>query len=334
MLKNILRRPTAIAVVVLLARVVCADEPATIEFVLEWGKKGDQPGEFHSPIGIAIDRNDVLTVTDLNNSRVQRFDTEGKFLGGFDIPPDKPPRNSCMLGGVAVDGEGLIYLSYMIQHKITVHDASGKVVREWGQRGTGEGEFHQPGGMVIRDDGTLFVADQCNHRVQHFTLEGKYLGQWGSHGSEPGEFGGPEKAGSRFAGPHFLSQDSRGRLYTTEGVMGRVQILTPEGKPVAAWGNKTDEPGGFGSYEFNNNSGTFGPIGVAVDRHDRVWVSSLNDRVQAFTQEGKYVMGIVVSGSNPGELSHPHGMAFDSRGFLYVADAANQRIQKFRVPGE
>jgi sugar lactone lactonase YvrE len=28
----------------------------------------------------------------------------------------------------------------------------------------------------------------------------------------------------------------------------------------------------------------------------------------------------------------PHGIAVDSRGVLYVADAGNQRIQKFRLP--
>ena len=38
------------------------------------------------------------------------------------------------------------------------------------------------------------------------------------------------------------------------------------------------------------------------------------------------------SGSDPGQFTHPHGMAFDSHGHLYVADAGNQRIQKFEIP--
>ncbi len=77
---------------------------------------------------------------------------------------------------------------------------------------------------------------------------------------------------------------------------------------------------------------TFGPIGVAVDRHDRVWVSSLNDRVQAFTPEGKFLFGIGGTGTEPGQFEQPHGMAFDSHGHLYVADSGNQRIQKFKIP--
>ena len=62
---------------------------------------------------------------------------------------------------------------------------------------------------------------------------------------------------------------------------------------------------------------------------DRVWVSSLNDRVQLFTPEGKYLLGIGGTGKEPGQLARPHGMALDSKGHLYVVDTRNSRIQKF-----
>lgn len=309
-----------------------AEELKVPRFLLAWGQRGDKPGEFHSPIGIAINQQDQIFVTDLNNARVQKFDSAGKYLGGFDLPLDAPPRKQCIIGGIAIDGAGHIYLSYMVQHKVAVYTEAGKLLREWGKRGTGNGEFNQPGGILLQPDGTLYVVDQCNHRVQKFTVEGKFLAKWGEHGSQPGQFGGPEKAGSRFAGPHFLSQDSKKRLYTTEGVLGRVQQLTIEGKPLLTWGDKGNQPGGFGEYHFGNLKNTFGPIGIAVDQHDRIWVSSLNDRVQAFTPEGTYLFGISQSGDEPGQLDTPHGMAFDSHGYLYVADAGNQRIQKFEVP--
>jgi sugar lactone lactonase YvrE len=310
-----------------------AGEPQQPRFLLAWGQKGDRPGEFHSPIGIAIDKHDQVFVTDLNNARVQKFSGEGKYLGGFDLPLDSPPRKSCIIGGIALDDSGFIYLSFMNQHKVAVYTPDGKLVRQWGKRGAGDGEFNQPGGIVLRPDGTLYVTDQCNHRVQKFTTSGKFLAKWGEHGARPGQFGGPEAAGSRFAGPHFLAQDSKGRLYTTEGVLGRVQRFSAEGKPLLAWGDKGSGPGGFGAYRFGTTTKTFGPIGVMVDKHDRVWVSSLNDRVQTFTPEGKFLFGLSQSGKGPGQLARPHGMAFDSQGHLYVADAGNQRIQKFAVPG-
>ena len=69
-----------------------------------------------------------------------------------------------------------------------------------------------------------------------------------------------------------------------------------------------------------------------MDRHDRVWVSSLNDRVQLFTAEGMFLLGIGGTGKGPGQFVRPHGMALDSKWHLYVADAGNQRIQKFEIP--
>jgi sugar lactone lactonase YvrE len=322
----------AILIIGLVPGLLRADEITEPRFLLAWGRRGDQPGEFYSPIGIAVSRQDEVYVTDLNNARVQKFADDGKHLGGFDLPWDDPKRRSSQAGGIAVDASGQIYLSFMQQHVVRVYTEDGKIVREWGRKGSADGEFHQPGGIVFGPDNTLFVADQCNHRVQKFTTDGKFVGKWGEHGKALGQFDGTDPPGSRFGGPHFIARDSHGRLYTTEGMLGRVQQFSPEGKPLLGWGNKGDEPGGFGSYSFANGKMSLGPIAIAVDRYDRVLVSSLNDRVQYFTSDGKYLFGIGGTGDEPGEFIHPHGLAFDSQGHLYVADAGNQRIQKFAIP--
>jgi sugar lactone lactonase YvrE len=306
-------------------------EPTEVKFVLAWGKKGDKPGEFYSPIGIAIDRRDVVSVTDLNNARLQRFTTGGEYLGGFDLPLDNPPRKSCMVGGMAVDDDGNTYLSLMNQDKVQVYSETGQLLREWGKRGVEDGDLRQPGGIVLAPGGTVYVADQGNHRIQVFDTMGEFRGKWGKHGPEPGQFGGNEPKGSRFGGPHFLARDSQGRIYTTEGTMGRVQQFSAEGKPLGTWGDKGDQAGGFGALDARFSMQTFGPIGVFVDAKERVWVSSLNDRVQAFTPAGDYLFGLGGTGDSPGRFARPHGMAVDSKGFFYVADAGNQRIQKFEI---
>lgn len=300
-------------------------------FLLAWGKKGDQPGEFYSPIGIAISRQDEVYVTDLNNARVQRFDTEGKYTGGFDLPRDTPERKSSQAGGIAIDEKGLLYLSFMQQDRIRVYTPAGALVREWGVKGAGDGELYGPGGLAFDRAGDLYVADQRNHRVQKFTREGKFLAKWGEHGSQPGQFDGVEPKGSRFGGPHFVALDRRGRVYTTEGALARIQQFSPEGRPLLAWGDHSEGPGGFGAYALPGGKSSMGPIAVMVDRQDRVWVTSLNNRAQCFTPEGKLLMSIG-PGKEPGQLQRPHGMATDSHGNLYVADAANQRIQKFALP--
>lgn len=319
-----------LALLLLLVPSLAAAEPIAPKFLLEWGERGTKSGQFHSPIHIAIGPKDEVFVADLNNARIQRFTTEGKFVAEFALPIDQPPRKSTMVGGLALDGEHL-YVAYMIQHKVGVFTHAGKPVREWGKKGTGDGEFNQPGGILLRKDGTILVVDQCNHRIQVFDANGKFLRKWGQHGSKSGEFGGLEPAGSRFAGPHFLAQDSKGRLYTTEGVLGRVQQFDAEGKPLAAWGSKTAEPGAFGEYTFGMLKNTFGPIGVFVDAKDRVWVSSLNDRVQAFTPEGRFLLKLEGNGTKDDKFLHPHGMAQDRAGHFYIADAGHQRIVKFAM---
>lgn len=314
-----------------LPKPVVAGEP-TARLIHEWGAKGEAPGEFSSPIGIACTPGDQLVVTDLNNARVQVFSTEGTPQGGFDLVRDKPERKSTVVGGIAIDAEGLIYLSFMVQHKIAVFRQSGELVREWGGPGAEPGQMQQPGGMIWLDAETLLVCDQCNHRLQKFTREGKLLGVWGGYGSKAGEFGGANSRGSRFGGPHFVARDSQGRLYTTEGTQGRIQVLTGDGAALRQWGEKGDGPGGFGDYRFGNQTETMGPISIAVDRHDRVLVSSLNDRVQAFTPDGKYLFAITGNGRDDDALLHPHGMAFDRSGALYLCDSGNQRILKFELP--
>ena len=44
-----------------------------------WGDRGTKPGQFNTPHSIVMDANQTLYVADRQNSRVQVFDTDGKF---------------------------------------------------------------------------------------------------------------------------------------------------------------------------------------------------------------------------------------------------------------
>ncbi len=48
--------------------------------LLSWGEPGGGPGQFHLPHGIAVDRDSRVYVADRENSRVQIFDGNGKYL--------------------------------------------------------------------------------------------------------------------------------------------------------------------------------------------------------------------------------------------------------------
>jgi len=301
------------------------EESASIaHVVLTWGKNGHGDGEFDIPIGVAVNHKDEILVTDFRQSnaeaksRVQRFDSEGRFLASFETDP--------MPGGLAVDKEGQLYVSHMMHHKVTVFDPAGKFVREFGRKGNAPGEFDQPGGVAIGPDGSIYVADQVNRRVQRFSPQGELLGSWGKYGVAPGEFGGNSPANGRGGGPHFLAFDSQGDLYTTEASVGRVQKFRADGTFLLAWGDNEVAPGHFGGHKYMP-----GPLAVAVDHQDRVWITSTNHYVHQFTSAGQFLGRFGGEGKEPGQFTLPHGLAFDSQHFLYVADARNSRIQKLAV---
>lgn len=90
-----------------------------------------------------------------------------------------------------------------------------------------------------------------------------------------------------FGGPHFVASDSQGRVHATAGFCGHLQQFSQTGEYRNTWRNKSDEPGGYGGCELGGLKVTVGPIEITADRHDRVLVSSLTDRVQYFDTDGR-----------------------------------------------
>ncbi len=293
-----------------------ATQPAP--YVLSWGSKGAGEGQFDPPIGLVVSPADEILVADFRNKRVQRFTSEGKYLASI--------KTEGTAAGVTLDRAGNVYISQFTPEQVSVFTPDGKLIRQWGKMGTADGEFNCPGGIAIAADGSIYVADQTNRRIQKFDPQGKFLLKWGEYGVNPGQFGGNVPANQRVGGPNFLAFDSRGDIYATEASVGRVQKFTPDGKFLLAWGDNTAGPAGFGGRQ-----GLQGPIGICIDRLDRVWVSATNHRVQQFTSNGKYLRGFGSAGSGPGQFGTPHAMGIDSLGYLYVADAHNNRVQKFAI---
>ena len=291
--------------------------------VAQWGGKGAEPGQFDSPIGVAISRRDEIYVTDYHNGRVQQFDTTGKLVRTFPTEPEP--------GGIAIDRAGRVYVGHFGYKSgracVVVFTPDGKRLHDWGKTGTGDGEFDSTGGIAIAADGSLYIADQTNRRVQKFAPDGRFLLKWGRYGSAPGQFDGVENPKSRTGGPQFVAIDKQGYVRTTEARIGRIQRFTPDGRFDLCWGSNRTDPGGFGGRPKNLP----GPIALCFDRGGNLWISSTNNRVQQFTPRGEYLRGIAETGEAPGQFHTPHGVAFDSRGRLYVVDSGNQRVQKFVV---
>lgn len=76
------------------------------------------------------------------------------------------------------------------------------------------------------------------------------------------------------------------------------------------------------------------PMGIAVDRRDRIWIADTgNDRLVALDEDGKLLMTVGSRGLGSGRFRSPRDVACDSAGRIYVADTGNERIQVFTARG-
>lgn len=72
------------------------------------------------------------------------------------------------------------------------------------------------------------------------------------------------------------------------------------------------------------------PTGVAVDHDGNLYVcDTLNDRIEVFDADGKFITTYGKNGDGPGYFSRPKGVAIDSDGHIWVADGMQDRVQVF-----
>jgi sugar lactone lactonase YvrE len=170
--------------------------------------------------------------------------------------------------------------------------------------------------------GANSCADKTVDPILEFDQNGKLLKSFG---------------GGMFIFPHGISIDKNDNIWITDGLgkdgKGHVAIkFTPDGKVLMTLG----KPGvpGDGEDTFNQ------PNDVAIAPNGDIFVSdghnpgTGNARVVKFSKDGKFVKQWGGHGSGPGQFEVPHGLAFDSKGRLFVADRANNRIQIFDQDGK
>jgi DNA-binding beta-propeller fold protein YncE len=85
---------------------------------------------------------------------------------------------------VAWDAAGHIYITDGYGNsRVAKYDKNGKWIRNWGSRGSGQGQFNIVHGIAIDGQGMVYVADEGNKRIQVFDGDGNFKTQFTNVGT-------------------------------------------------------------------------------------------------------------------------------------------------------
>ena len=198
--------------------------PGDEEFVGEFSKYGDRDGQFIWPVGIALDSQGNVYVTDEWLNRVSIFDMDGNFLSLWGSFGDG---NGEFAGpaGIAIDQKDNLYIVDSRNHRVQKLTKDGMFLAAWGKLGDSDGEFNSPWGITIDGQGYVYVADHKNHRAQKFTPEGEFVAKFGSYGTGRGQLNRPAD----------VAVDPDGDIYVCDWANHRVQAFGPDGRFITSF---------------------------------------------------------------------------------------------------
>lgn len=141
------------------------------QYLMEWGTKGNKEGEFNIPHGIALDAKGKVYIADRENSRIQIFDTSGRFLQQW---TDKSFGIICAVAFdkgieklIAVDDNALLKLKHM-GSDIIIIDTAGNVQTRFGRSGLYEGPMCWYHDVAVDNEGNIYSGDILGNKVQKF----------------------------------------------------------------------------------------------------------------------------------------------------------------------
>ena len=126
------------------------------------------------------------------NMQILKFSNDGSELAMRLVDPDHPTTRAearanpnpgpFEYGDPSVmaflpNGDFLVGDGYW-HSRIIKYNAEGEHLMEWGELGSGPGQFDLIHGLAVDRDRRVYVGDRTNNRIQIFTEDGEYLDEW------------------------------------------------------------------------------------------------------------------------------------------------------------
>jgi streptogramin lyase len=229
---------------------------------LAFGEEGIGEGMFQDPRSIAVASNGDIYIAGYQDGRIQRFDSEGRFLDLWNVGKKE------IIYSLEVDRNGIVYAAYGREFN-----------RFEGDSGRQLEPLSNPLDQVahtIRSmaDGGL-IAVYGNDSLVRFNATGGV--DWVLENSVSTVADETEMTVR-------VASDGLGNIYALGTSLQAVFKVSPEGKFITRWGSRGEADEQFRAAH-----------AIAVDRQGRVYVSDFNG-VKVFENDGRYVSFIRVKG--------------------------------------
>ena len=199
-------------------------------------------------------------------------------------------------------------------------------VHPWGELPTGR--YDERASFIGAEqgpDGNIFLLSRCLQNsctgrpeapVMKLDPNGRLLKVWGE---------------GMFDFPHGFAVDREGNLWASDQRGHQVFKWDPEGELLMTIGRKGaqgDPPSLLSE-----------PTDVAIAPNGDIFITEGHsfaqgaNRVSKYASDGRFIMSWGSTGSGSGEFNHPHTIALDSQGRVFVGDRGNNRIQIFDQEG-
>ncbi len=261
------------------------------------------PDALQVPSAVTTDLQHRMFVTDLRAGVVHIFDLANSK---YSLLEGGEHLRSPM--GIATDRGGEVYVSDIELHTVLVYNSRGKFFRYLKRSRGSESYFDTPRGLAVDPDtGHIYVCDTFRHLIFLLDKKGHILGRWGKRfgGNGPGEFRYPTQI-----------VITGGNIAVLDSGNSRVQIL--------------DSHGHFRheiKVEISSRR-----AGLAVDENQNIYVSDPElNCVHVFRPDGRPLYDFGQHGTQPGQFDGISGIWVGTDQLLYVVDAANKRVQLFRI---
>jgi streptogramin lyase len=251
---------------------------------------------FSNVTGVALGGDGNLYVADQNNSTLRRVTLAGAVTTlagavGMTGSADGAGASAEFFFpfGVAVGGDGTVYIADQFNHTVRKVTAAGVVTTLAGAarmqglvNATGAGaRFNRPVGVAVDSAGNVYVADQINHTIRKITAGGVVSTLAGNGVSGGGDGASAEAS---FSLPCGVAVDGAGNVYVADMGNHTLRKVTPAGVVTTLAGSADV----LGSADGTGADARFNwPCGVAVGGDGSLYVAdSRNFTVRKVTPAG------------------------------------------------